>query len=269
MVEKVADVLKKLAIDHEITILFAVESGRRAWGFESDDSDYDIRFIYMYNDRKKYLSLKPLKETIDGFSEDRLYDWNGWDITKALKLLHQINPSIVEWLYSPIVYYQDSDYNFLADSRCLVKNEQRILPLLYHYRSMAKSNFKTHIENKSLVKIKKYLYVIRPAGMLEWLLKCKRDGTRDLVEIDFNRVLKELATFMSAEVSQNIDDIIKKKKIVKEMDEEPRVECLDKWIEGILSYNDEDFKKYGVKDGEKKTLDEYDNVLHSLLKIKF
>ena len=100
MVDKVTDILKDLAQKYEITLLYAVESGSRAWGFESDDSDYgkwfyfnltlfkiifyfrknpylDIRFIYMYNDHKKYISLKTFKASIEGFSDDRLYDWNG------------------------------------------------------------------------------------------------------------------------------------------------------------------------------------------------
>jgi len=149
----------------------------------------DIRFIFIYNDHKKYVSLKPIKDSIDGFSEDRLYDWNGWDITKALKLLHQMNPSITEWLYSPIVYHKNDAFDFLEPCKRLIEDEQRLMPLIYHYRSMAKSNYKTHIENKDLVKIKKYLYVIRPAGMCEWLLKCKKHNKHVIVN---NRNMKTI-----------------------------------------------------------------------------
>ena len=97
--EKIVDILKELAEKNQIRIIYAVEAGSRAWKLESDDSDFDIRFIYVHNDPKKYVSLKQIKETIDGFSEDRLYDWQGWELTKALKLLHQMNPSIDEWIY--------------------------------------------------------------------------------------------------------------------------------------------------------------------------
>ena len=71
------------------------------------------------------MSLKTLKDSIDGFSEDRLYDWNGWDIIKALKLLAQTNPSIVEWLYSPIVYHKNDAYNFVEQCIGLIEEEQR------------------------------------------------------------------------------------------------------------------------------------------------
>ena len=77
--------IEELESKHNITILYAVESGSRAWGFESVDSDYDVRFIFKHNDVKSYLNLNPPVESINTFSEDRLYDWDGWDIRKALK----------------------------------------------------------------------------------------------------------------------------------------------------------------------------------------
>ncbi len=227
----------------------------------------DIRFIYIHNDHKKYLSLKTLKDSIDGFSEDRLYDWNGWDIIKALKLLSQTNPSIVEWLYSPIVYHKNDAYTFVEQCLGLIEEEQRLMPLVYHYRSMAKANYKTHIENKNLVKIKKYLYVIRPAGMVEWLLKCKKQA-KQLVKIDFNDVLVDLKECIPIEVYSSIKDVIEKKKTLKELDEEPRVFCLDNWIESILKYTDDDFKNLNLISKERKSLDDYDTVLHNLLDIK-
>lgn len=75
--EKIPEILKRLETEHDIKILYALEAGSRAWRVESHDSDYDIRFIYKYNDTKKYLSLMKLKDCIDGFSEDAMYDWQG------------------------------------------------------------------------------------------------------------------------------------------------------------------------------------------------
>ena len=156
--EKVKEILNQLQEKHQIDIIYAVEAGSRAWGIESEDSDYDIRFIFIHKDHKKYLSLKPVKDVIDGFSDDRIYDWQGFDITKALRLLSQMNPSVAEWVYSPIVYKNVNDYNFDIHASKLLLDQNRIFPLLYHYRSMAKSNYKAHIDKKENVKIKKYLY---------------------------------------------------------------------------------------------------------------
>jgi uncharacterized protein len=179
-----------------------------------------------------------------------------------------MNPSITEWLYSPIVYHKNDAYDFLEPCKRLIEDEQHLMPLIYHYRSMAKSNYKTHIENKDLVKIKKYLYVIRPAGMCEWLLKCKKQN-KQLVKIDFNEVLVELKDFMPLECYENIKDVIEKKKIVKELDEEPRVKCLDEWIESILKYTNDDVKLFISDANERKSLNDYDEVLHSILNLKF
>lgn len=75
--EKVPEILKKLEVENDIQILYAVEAGSRAWKLDSIDSDYDIRFIFKHNDSKKYLSLKGFADHYDGFSADRIYDWQG------------------------------------------------------------------------------------------------------------------------------------------------------------------------------------------------
>lgn len=272
--EKVKDILNQLEEKHQINIIYAVEAGSRAWGIESEDSDYDIRFIFIYKDHKKYISLKQTKDVIDGFSEDRIYDWQGFDITKALRLLSQMNPSVTEWVYSPIVYKNVQDYNFNIHASKLLIEQNRIFPLLYHYRSMAKSNFKAHIDKKENVKIKKYLYVIRPAGMVEWLLKCRKMSTNKLVEIDFNLVLNDLKPHLKTDIYENIIEIIRKKKTIKELDEEPRIKCIDDWIDYILNETEQDIlneknNNSNVDDKNDQTLDEYDSVLHSFLNLKF
>jgi predicted nucleotidyltransferase len=149
--EKIKEILENLETKHDVKIIYAVEAGSRAWGLDSIDSDFDMRFIYVNRKNEKYLSLKPVKDTIDGFSDDRVYDWQGWDITKALKLIHTMNPSIVEWLYSPIVYKSELTNDFSQHAKKFIEEQKRITPLLFHYKSMAKSNYKAHIQNKSKV----------------------------------------------------------------------------------------------------------------------
>ena len=274
--ETVLDILKNLQKLHDIQIIYAVEAGSRAWGLESEDSDYDIRFIYKHNDLKKYLSLRPAAMNIDGFSEDRLYDWQGWDVTKAIKHLHQMNPSICEWIFSPIVYIDDKAnyFNFRTKAQILFANQRRILPLIYHYKSMAKSNYKAHIEHKKNVKVKKYLYVIRPIGMLEWLFSLKTSSVNK-IEINFLTVLNDLKANMNKECYERIIELIEKKKLMKELDEEPRIECVDVWLESWLNDQDIKGKLAAIEsktanitmDSHQGPLADYDNLLFSILNI--
>ena len=269
--EKVPEILKGLEAKHNIRIIYAIEAGSRAWGMESKDSDYDIRFVYIHSDPKKYLSLRPLKETIDGFSEDRLYDWQGWDITKTLRLINKMNPSIVEWLYSPITYMTEDDVDFVMTARKLIWDQNRVSPLLYHYRSMAKTNFTDHIENNFHVKIKKYLNVIRPVAMFEWLSKCTNNNNTLSAEfaIDFNKILVDLKEHLNADCYKEILNVIEKKK--KSLNETPRIECIDKWIENVLyARNDELSKLKSGENNDKQALDDnYDNLLLQILNIQF
>lgn len=158
--EKIKGILEDLEKNNDIKIIFACEAGSRAWNLDSIDSDYDIRFVYVRNNPRSYLSLKKLKDVIDGFSDDRLYDWQGWDITKSLDLLYKTNPSIIEWIYSPIVYLKDvsrGGVDLAGSARALLEKQNKTQPLFYHYQSMAKSNYKQHIEKKQKVGKKRVL----------------------------------------------------------------------------------------------------------------
>lgn len=94
--------LQQIEKQENVRILHAVESGSRAWGFESPDSDFDVRFIYV-RPRDYYLKLEQTRDVLE-FPINDLLDVNGWDLQKALRLLHRSNPSVFEWFKSPIVY---------------------------------------------------------------------------------------------------------------------------------------------------------------------
>ena len=94
--------LKEIEQKENVKIIMAVESGSRAWGFASPDSDYDVRFVYVRRP-EDYLRLEKTKDVIEWQLDDVL-DINGWDLKKALQLMHDSNPSIFEWCASPIVY---------------------------------------------------------------------------------------------------------------------------------------------------------------------
>ena len=103
MLERIKEEIYKIE-STGIKVLYACESGSRAWGFESKDSDFDVRFIYALP-REKYLTVYDFKDTMD-FPIDDLLDLNGWDIKKALRLFSGNNMSVYEWLNSPIVYHE-------------------------------------------------------------------------------------------------------------------------------------------------------------------
>lgn len=158
---------KKLAEIEEtehIHILHAVESGSRAWGFPSPDSDYDVRFIYVRNP-EDYLKLEKTRDVIELPINDML-DINGWDLQKALRLLHSSNPTLFEWMSSPIVYRQT---HFIEQLQPIMAGYFSCKSGLYHYLAMAERNCKEHLQG-DLVKVKKYFYVLRPVLACKWIL---------------------------------------------------------------------------------------------------
>ena len=147
-----------------VKILLAVESGSRAWGFASQDSDYDVRFIYVRH-RDDYLRLEPYRDVIELPINDML-DINGWDINKTLRLLYRSNPTLCEWASSPIIYM---DNGFVEVIRPLLPKYFHSKKGLYHYLSMAKSNYREYLKS-DVVKAKKYFYVLRPILACKWIL---------------------------------------------------------------------------------------------------
>jgi predicted nucleotidyltransferase len=163
------DALCKIADEKGVDILYAVESGSRAWGFASPDSDYDIRFIYVHP-RDQYLRLDQPQDTIERIEGD--LDIAGWDIFKALRLLRKSNPPLMEWLFSPMVYTELVPYIDIL--RQIAHRNYSSSAVFYHYSRMAHRNYRQYIANKiaegaTEVPTKKYLYVIRPIIALLYL----------------------------------------------------------------------------------------------------
>jgi len=94
--------LNAIESDYGVKVLLACESGSRAWGFASDDSDYDVRFIYI-QPTSWYLTvdLEDRRDVIETPIEG-VWDINGWELRKALKLFSKSNPPLLEWLQSTI-----------------------------------------------------------------------------------------------------------------------------------------------------------------------
>ena len=102
MKSQILSELERIEIENDISVIYACESGSRAWGFNRSDSDYDVRFIYRKNNAREYVALSEKSEVIE--SADGDLDIVGWDVKKALKLHRNSNPNLREWILSPIVY---------------------------------------------------------------------------------------------------------------------------------------------------------------------
>ena len=157
--------LHKMEEDNGVRVVFAIESGSRAWGFPSPDSDYDARFVYV-RPAKDYLTLTPIRDVIELPIEGD-YDINGWDIKKALNLLLKSNPVLLEWLSSPIRYmWNDETCNKLLEfSKRLIHGPA----CAHHYFNLGENLWRRHVESADETKLKRYFYILRPAMALRWV----------------------------------------------------------------------------------------------------
>ena len=124
--------LREIEKQENVRILLAVESGSRAWGFASPDSDYDVRFIYV-RQKEDYLKLESVRDVIELPIDDML-DINGWDLQKTLRLLYKSNPTLFEWFSSPIIYMETE---FADQFRRVMSNYFSSKRSLYHYISIS------------------------------------------------------------------------------------------------------------------------------------
>ncbi|QTD45315.1 nucleotidyltransferase domain-containing protein [Ottowia testudinis] len=162
--QRILAALTDIEHQHHVTVLFACESGSRGWGFASPDSDYDVRFIYV-NRLPWYLTALPQRDVIELPISDVL-DINGWDLRKALGLLRESNPTLLEWLRSPIVYRQDDAA--MGTFATLAQAHFSRVRAWHHYAAMAKKNFREYLQGDA-VRYKKYLYVLRPLLAARWI----------------------------------------------------------------------------------------------------
>jgi predicted nucleotidyltransferase len=144
--DAIAAKLTSIEQEHAVKVLYAVESGSRAWGFESADSDYDVRFIYVH-EKNWYLNILPKRDVIEYPITD-VFDYSGWDLRKALFLLNKSNPVLFEWLNSPIIYYKD-EY-FYATLEKLSQDYFSPISSVYHYLHMANRNFRQYLQGEQV-----------------------------------------------------------------------------------------------------------------------
>ncbi|OAB44406.1 nucleotidyltransferase domain-containing protein [Paenibacillus glacialis] len=224
MHEIILEQLKAIEQQHNVKILFAVESGSRAWGFPSQDSDYDVRFVYIRHP-EWYLSIDDKRDVIEVPINDIL-DINGWDIRKALKLFRKSNPPLLEWLVSDILYYEA--YGFKEEM--LILRQQVFSPRasLHHYLSMAKGNFRTYLQGDQ-VKIKKYFYVLRPILACKWIEKYNTNPP-----ILFDELVSDLVT--DVQLKREIEDLLRRKIAGEELNLQNRVDVINDYIDKEIEH---------------------------------
>lgn len=195
--------LREIEKNERIHILLAVESGSRAWGFPSMDSDYDVRFIYI-RQKEDYLRLEKTRDVIE-LPLDGILDINGWDLQKTLRLFHKSNPTLFEWFSSPIVYMETP---FADTFRTMMGNYFSTKRSLYHYIHMAEKNRREYL-NDHMVKIKKYFYVLRPVLACRWILETKTPPPMlfsELMEAELPDALREEVERL-VELKQNVPEV--------------------------------------------------------------
>lgn len=163
---------------HGVEVLFACESGSRAWGFASPDSDFDVRFIYRHP-QDWYLSLREERDVIETGMLDRdghVLDMAGWDVRKALRLFVKGNPVLLEWLSSPVVYTRSDP--FVDGIGGITGAAFNPLSSYHHYVSMAQKHHAQFCSGPS-VRLKKYLYTLRALFACRWICEGKGQPPMD------------------------------------------------------------------------------------------
>jgi predicted nucleotidyltransferase len=200
--------LRAVTDEHRATVLLAVESGSRAWGFPSPDSDYDCRFFYV-RQLDDYLSLRQPRDVIE-FPSDAVLDVNGWDIGKALLLLLKGNAVVIEWLTSPYVYMGDARFR----DECLALARQVVRPeaVARHYLHLGERQRRTYFAEKRMVEMKRLFYALRPAVALRWMRLHRGEA---VAPMHFPTLVEE--SDLPTDVVAIVEDLLKRKAVTREL----------------------------------------------------
>jgi len=200
--------LEAIRRDEEVTILLAIESGSRAWGFPSPDSDYDCRFIFLRR-RDDYLSLFPRRDVIETPLEGDM-DVNGWDLAKALRLLLKGNAVVIEWLTSPIVYQGDAP--FRAGCLALAGTVAERSLVARHYLHLGERQRHAYFADGKTVPLKKLFYALRPAAALRWL---RLHPEQAVAPMNFQQLMRECD--VPDAVAGIVADLVARKAVTREL----------------------------------------------------
>lgn len=246
MTEKIIQYLDKIEKENQINILLACETGSRAWGFPSPDSDFDIRIIYVHK-KDWYLSLSEKKDSIELMFENNDIDITGWDLRKSLRLLQKSNAPLLERIQSPILYR--SDETFLAEINELANSQYSRIATIHHYLSMAKK-FTEELKANEEYKLKKFFYALRSATACKWILE-----KEELPPIEFQKMLYGLD--IKDNIVQRIEKLIELKATISESYLHKGEKELISFIENCIHAADENKRLLPSSRGNVKQLESF------------
>ncbi len=255
----IQDQLQELARKNDVRILLAIESGSRAWGFPSQDSDYDVRFIYAHKEAH-YLSIDRKRDVIETPIQfdpvlNTEFDMNGWDVKKAIYLAMRGNAVVNEWMTSPIQYIKDG--TSYQDLQNFVAQTADLRAYFHFYRNYMREPWLNYLNNHpEQIKIKHYCYCLRCALALEWLLE-----QETIPPMDVPSLLKGIQ--LKNEVLLAIENLIALKKQSTEKDTMERIEELDQFIDAAIN---QERKRPSKDDLETQYLDTANALFRRIVK---
>lgn len=224
MKSRIQAALHQLEAEQHIKVLYAAESGSRAWGFASTDSDWDVRFIYVHHP-DWYLSIDTQRDSLERMLPQKL-DLAGWELRKTLRLFRKSNPSLQEWLRSSIIYLEP--YATARQLRELAHRYVHPKACLYHYLHMAEGNYLKYLQGAE-VRLKRYFYVLRPLLACKWI---ERHGS--MGPIEFQSLLD--AQTLPASLRHEIDQLLARKRAGEELNYQARIQPIHAFVEQEMAH---------------------------------
>ena len=220
MHEIIRSELQKIEQQYGVRVLHAVESGSRAWGFASPDSDYDVRFVYV-RPGADYLRLDEPRDVIE-WKLDEVLDINGWDLRKAMKQFARGNATLYEWSYSPVVYLTTPEWEIIRDTAKAYFSEKAAV---HHYYGTAMTTYSGYLTGEQ-IRYKKYFYALRPLLAAIWI-----ERTHQIPPVLFDELMK---MDIEPELRTAIEDLLERKKVTTEGEHNPQIPAIQAFIQDEL-----------------------------------
>ena len=250
IVNEISDKLDEIEEKEGVRILHAIESGSRAWGFASPDSDYDVRFIYVRR-QADYLKLYEPRDVIEWQLDDVL-DINGWDLKKALKQFAKGNATLFEWSNSPIVYRTTDEWEKIREVSKKYFSEKAAVN---HYYGTANSTFQEYLQGET-VRYKKYFYALRPLLAAEYIEKY-----HEAPPVLFDELLK---LELDPELHEAINKLLEIKMLTAEKEENPQMLAIQEFIRTEVEKQKDIAEK--IKDDHNKDTAALDGIFLAMVK---